>query len=204
MDGRGFAGAVVRRRAWVVLALVAASAALLPLAPQAEKKLDVSGRIPGSESAAVEETLVTEFESPFARNAVAVLSGVPGPRTPSGGAVLTEVVNAFGEVPGVTRTWSYLDQSDALFVGSIPGTFVIVGLDPQASPDTLVPRLRDEGQDIARRLRGRFPAVGLRWTGEPVLNLDFRQATAQEVRAAEYEQHPTDMCRGAGDESVTQ
>jgi RND superfamily putative drug exporter len=183
--GRSFAETIVSRRVGVVLLLAAAGAALLPLAPRAEDALDVSGRIRGSESAAVEEVLATRFESPFARSAVAVLSGVPSPDTPAGGEALADLVATLGEIDGVTGTWSHLDQADSFFVGSGGGTFVIVGLDPQASPDALVARLREEGLVVATRLGQRFPGAALRWTGEPVLNIDFRRASAEEVRAAE-------------------
>lgn len=183
--GRSFAETIVRGRLGVVLLLAAAGAVLLPLAPRAEDALDVSGRIRGSESAAVEEILATRFESPFARSAVAVLSGVPSPATPRGREALTELVAALGALDGVTRTWSHLDQADPFFVGAGGGTFVLVGLDPDAPADALVASLREEGRAVAARLGERFPGAALRWTGEPVLNIDFRRASAEQVRAAE-------------------
>jgi len=115
-----------------------------------------------------------------------VLSGVPSPDRPDGREALGELVATLGEVEGVTRTWSHLDQADPFFVGPGQGTFVIVGLDPHASPDSLVARLREEGGTVAARLRPRFPDAALRWTGEPVLNIDFRRASAEEVRAAAH------------------
>jgi len=68
--------AVLRFRWAIALAWLVAGVVLLPLAPGVEHRLEVSARILGSESAAVERLLADRFESPFARNAILVLSGV--------------------------------------------------------------------------------------------------------------------------------
>src|SRR5262249_40071786 len=155
-----FARAVVRRRlslalAWVVLAL-----ALLPLAGRLEDRLDVGARIPGSESADVERTLVDRFESPFAQSAVLVLSGVGQSSSEDGRRALTEVVAALRSAPGVTRTFSYLDEPDPFFEGEGAGTFVVVGLRADAAgPEALLPALRERTREIRSAWRARNPAA---------------------------------------------
>ena len=73
-----------RARAAIALAWLAAAAALLPLAPGVEDRLEVSARILGSESAEVDRLLVERFESPFSRSALLVLAGVEAPDRPGG------------------------------------------------------------------------------------------------------------------------
>jgi RND superfamily putative drug exporter len=179
---------VVRRRGWVAAAWVALGAALLPLAQRAEQELEVTSRIPGSESAEVEQILATRFESPFARSLLLVVSAVPAPDTPSGREALQDVVAGLQGVPGITRTLSYLDSADELFLpaAGAQGTFVVVGLDPAGvRGDDVIPRLRRSTAGIAERLQRRFPGAALRWTGEAALNFDLRRATAEEVRQGE-------------------
>jgi RND superfamily putative drug exporter len=179
--------AVVRHRLLVVLVWLLACAALLPMAGRIEENLDAAIRIPGSESAAVEEALAGRFESPFAKTAILVVSGVPAPDTAAGDAALREVADALVSVQGVTRPFSYLDGHDPDFVGvDGRGTFVVVGLEgvgPRA--DILVPRLRAATGKVAAHLQTRFPDASVKWTGEAPLNLDFRRASADEARRAE-------------------
>jgi len=131
----GLAAAVVRRRGWIAVAWIAAGAVLLPAAGRVERTLDVAARIGGSESAAVEQELVRRFASPFAKFAVLVATGVPGPGTPDGRAALEQVVAGLGTVPGLTQCLSYLDGQDTLFQASTgDGTFVVCGLDPRRQP----------------------------------------------------------------------
>ncbi len=180
-----FPGAVVRYRGRIAVAWLGACAALLPLANRAEEALDVSARIEGSESAAVESLLATRFESPFARNALLVITGLPAPSTDAGKDALREVVAAVGSEPHVTRTFSYLDTADPLFLGST-GSFVIVGFDPRASSvDAVIPSLRAATAPVAARLARSHPEAALKWTGEPILNYDIRRASSADVRSAE-------------------
>ena len=103
---------------WVLLLpWLGAAALLLPQAARVEDGLDVSARILGSESARVEEMLDERFESPFARNAVLVARGVPGPHTPDGERVLRQIIDSLTAQPGVTGTFSHLDQPDPFLVG---------------------------------------------------------------------------------------
>jgi RND superfamily putative drug exporter len=184
--GARFAHAVVRRRAWIAAAWVAIAAAVLPHARDAGRRLDASARVPGSESEAVARLLADRFASPFARAAVLVVTGGPDPRTPEGRSALERLRDAAVAVPGVTRTFSYLDAPDPAFVGAGGATSALVGLSPSGPPpDVLVPRLRAGTAAAAADLAARFPGAQVLWTGEDALNHDLRRASASEVSRAE-------------------
>ncbi|HSB62317.1 MAG TPA: MMPL family transporter, partial [Vicinamibacteria bacterium] len=179
--------AVTRHRAAIALAWLLAAAGLVPAALRVEERLEVSARPLGSESAEVDRILAERFASPFARSAVLVATGVPGPGRPEGRAVLREIAAALQAEPGVTRTFSYLDQPDAYFEGEGGrGTFLVVGLDPEAGrADQLLPALRAATSRFAARLRARHPEAGLRWTGETAINVDLWRTSTDVARAAE-------------------
>ncbi len=194
VTGRGdWAERLVARRRWWIGGWLLAALILLPLAGDAERVLDATGRIPGSESAAVEEALSTRFESPFARSALLVVTGAPSPDTDAGRALLREVVAAVGEAPGVRRTYSYLDGGDPGFLGRrSAGTFVVVGLD-DLPPERVLPGLRAATAALTGRLRRDFPALRLLWTGDAALNLDLRRASTGAVRRAESRALPVSL-----------
>jgi RND superfamily putative drug exporter len=168
--------------AWLILLI-----ALLPFASRIEERLTVAARVTNSESAAVDDLLATRFRSPFARWIALVVTGVPGPKTAEGREVLRLVVESARSHPHVTRTFSYLDDPDSLFLGAqTDGTFLIVGLDPDVDRlERLLPRLRQTTTQLERELRLRFPKVTLRWTGEVALNADLREASAAAAASAE-------------------
>jgi RND superfamily putative drug exporter len=181
------AAGVVRRRWLVTGAWFLAVGALLPFARTIEDRLTVAARVPGSESAAVEEVLATHFGSPFARWAVLVLTGIPGPHTPEGRAVLGHVVRLLGDQPHVTRTFSYLDDADSLFVGAAgSGTFLVVGLERENDrAERMLPELRRTSANLQHDIRRRYPGATVRWTGEVALNADLRAASAAAAEGAE-------------------
>jgi RND superfamily putative drug exporter len=160
-----------------------------------EERLEVSARILGSESAGVERALAERFASPFAHEAVLVVSGLPAPSQPEGRAVLREVTAALAGTEGVTRTFSYLDRADPFFEGEGgTGTFVVVGLMPQGGrSDLLIPPLRTVASAVAERLRPRFPKVALRFTGEAALNYDLWRLSTESGRAAERRALPVTL-----------
>ncbi len=186
---------VVRRPGLVIAAWGLLAAGLLPLAPRLPERLDVSSRILGSESASVEKALTSRFESPFARPVVLVVRGVPGPAQPEGQAVLREVTSGVQALPGVARTFSYLDQPDPFLVGTDgSGAIIVVGLDPaEPRPDRLVPRLRAAASALASRLRARFPSATLRVTGEAAINHDLWQLSTESGRSAERRALPVTL-----------
>ena len=177
----------LRFRGAIVLAWLAAAAALLPLARHVEDRLEVSARILGSESAETERILDERFESPFARSAILVLSGVPSPEAPEGRAVLDRVVEALAARAEVTGTFSYRDQADATFLGEGGrGTFVVVGLEaPDGRVDRLLPALRQATTELQEGLRAAHAAATLRWTGQAALNFDLWRSSADDTRRAE-------------------
>jgi RND superfamily putative drug exporter len=166
---------------------VALVAALAPLAAGIERKLDVSARVDGSESARVDEMVRHRFASPFARYAVLVVGGVPSPATPAGDTILRRVLDDVRGVPGVTGTVSYLDARDTIFVSAnARSTFAIIGIDPgDSAADVMVPPLRAASKQIVATLRERYPNVTLQWTGDVALNYDIRVASAEQGQAAE-------------------
>ncbi len=185
--GLGAAEAVIRYRAAIVIAWLLVAAGLLGPALRVHERLEVSSRPLGSESAEVDRILAERFASPFARNAVLVVTGVPGPSRPEGLAALREIVDALQADPGVTRTFSYLDQRDDFFEGARGrGTFLFVGLDPsRGREDQVLPALGAITRRVAAALRERHPEASLRWTGEAAINLDLWRTSIDEARAAE-------------------
>ena len=181
------AAAVVRWRWPVVVVWLVAVGAALPVAGRLEDRLTVAARVPGSESAIVEETLATRFASPFARWVVLVLAGVPSPATPEGREVLGSAVRAISAHRHVTRTFSYLDEPDSMFVGARgSGTFLVVGLEQgMERAERILPELRQTSATLERELRLHHPGASARWTGEIALNADLREASAVAAARAE-------------------
>ena len=177
----------MRSRWPIALAWLGAGAALLPLAPGVEERLEVSARILGSESAETERVLTEGFESPFARSAILVLSGVPAPDRPGGRAVLERVVRDLAPRPEVTATFSHLDRADGSLVGAGgEGTFVAVGLQaPGGRVDRLLPGLRQATAAVQAELRAAYPRAELLWTGQAALNFDLWRSSADETHRAE-------------------
>src|SRR5215213_880136 len=177
---------VVERRRWLWGAWLVVGALILLHAREAKTRLEVAARVRGSQSDSVARLLAERFDSPFARSAVLVVTGVPRPDTPAGAAALRGLVDAAARVPGVTRTLSYLEVPDSAFLGTGTGTFVVVGLDGRnASGDALVAGLRAGTAAATSALRARYPAAEVTWTGEDALNHDLRLASAQDVSSAE-------------------
>src|SRR5260370_33770163 len=181
------ADAVTRYRRAMVLAWLLVAAALMPAALRVEDTLEVAARPLGSQSAEVDRILAERFASPFARSVVLVATGVAGRGSGEGLALLKEVVGALQAAPGVTRIFSYLDQTDAYFEGAGgAGTFLVVGLDTGAArADQLLPALRAATDRLGERLRARHPRATLRWTGETAINFDLWRTSIDEARAAE-------------------
>lgn len=186
---------IVRRRWWLLAAWLIAGLALIPAARRVEQVLEVAARIPGSESAVVEERLASGFGSPFARNATLVIRGVPSPDTPDGRRALEGVLAVLDTAPGVTQSLSYLSAPDTLLLApDRAGTIVLVGLDPAgAPPDVLVPRLRAATEQLVTGLRREYPRATLRWTGEAALNFDVRRTSAADAEGAERRALPVTL-----------
>src|SRR5688572_17032686 len=182
IPGRRAAELIVRRRWWIVAAWIAAALVLVPLAARVEERLDVSAKVEGSESARAAATLSTRFPAAFGEFAVLVVSGVPAPSSAEGHVTLDRIRTAVESLPIVTRSFSWLDAPDTLFIGSRGGTFLMVGLTAAGRrPDDLIPILRETTSELAAELKSEHPELELTWTGETALNYDLRNASAADA-----------------------
>ena len=177
----------VRRHRVAVFLVWGVLAGLLGLeSRRAASRLESTVRMDASPAQSVDADLARLFRSPFVHRVFLVVSGVPDPDGPKGRRALEEIVAAIAAVPGVKGTISYLDAPEAVFRGKAGGTFLVVGLDPGKQPaESLMPPLRKASLALEGRLRGRYPSVNLEWTGEIPLNIDVRQASSDDARAAE-------------------
>ena len=187
-----FARWLISHRYYVIGIWVALAALLAPGAARVEEKLSVAARVPGSESVRVEELMATQFPSGFAHSAVLVIEGAPSPREPSGRAFLQTISDTLIAQPYVTRTFSYLDVADSMFVGSGNLTFLIAGLEAGGGRiDDVVPRIREVTERLAAR--SQLQNLSLRWTGEIPLNHDLRKVSASDAKEAERRAMPVTL-----------
>lgn len=181
------------------------AAVLSPIAARLDTDLEVASKVTGSEAALVDSVLTTHFDSPFARFAVVVVTGIPRVDTPTGGAILALIDSGIVARPGVSGTVSYLTTRDSMFVSPNAGaTFLVVGIDPKAGrADALLTSFRQATAAIRALIRdcstnqrrdavacvgvapGSAPAVELRWTGVAPLNADLRSLSVSDGQRAE-------------------
>lgn len=167
---------------------------MVPMALRVTTILDVGARVPGSESARVEQLLSTRFSAGFARHAVLVITGGASPASAPGRSMLALVTADLGELDVVTRTFSWLDSPDSLFIGPQGQTFVVVGLRKSAGrPDEVIPLLRDATAALEESMRIIHPHLSLMWTGEIALNYDLRQTSASDASRAERRALPLSL-----------
>lgn len=177
---------------WVIGMWVVFAALLAPAASHVKDKLSVAAKVPGSESARVEELVETRFSSGFAQYAVLVIDGAPSPRDSVGRAFLRSVRDTLATQSFVSRTLSYLDVPDSMFIGPRGGTFLIAGLKSvDGNTDHIVPRLRAVTARLAAR--SSISHVTLRWTGETPLNHDLRSVSAGDAKDAERRVMPVTL-----------
>jgi uncharacterized membrane protein YdfJ with MMPL/SSD domain len=122
---RRAAAFIVRRRGWIATAWLLLFLVFAPAAGTLEQELEVAAQIRGSEAAAVERRLESDFASPFASFAVLVATGIPAPDTPEGARALERIRDAAAAVPGVSGTFSWLDAPDPLFLGAAAPTSAV-------------------------------------------------------------------------------
>jgi putative drug exporter of the RND superfamily len=174
------------RRFWVAGVVLAAVVALLPFSFHAERHLETATRVEGSEAETVRQELVSRFHSPFVDRVVLVIQGLPPADSAEGEQALATIVAGLREEPGVSGVVSHLELRDPIFLGKGGGTFVLVGLASTEGPaESLVPKLHERANSLAKQLRGRYPAVKIELTGELPLNFDIREASARDVHHAE-------------------
>lgn len=174
------------RRFWMAGLVLAAVVALLPFSFHAERHLETATRVEGSDAETVRQQLTTRFHSPFVDRVVLVIEGLPAADSDEGVQALTMIVSSLQREPGVSGVVSYVEMHDPIFLGKGGSTFVLVGLAPADGPvESLVPKLHERIESLAKQLRGRYPAARLELTGEIPLNFDIRKASADEVHHSE-------------------
>jgi putative drug exporter of the RND superfamily len=179
-------GLMNSRRFWAAGIVLVAVIGLLPFSFHAERHLETATRVEGSDAETVSQELATRFHSPFVDRVVLVVQGIPPANSDQGEQVLTTIVAALREQPGVSGVVSYLELRDPIFLGKDGGTFVLIGLTPTDGPvESLVPKLHEIEHALENQLRGKYPAVKLELTGEIPLNFDIRKASADDVRRGE-------------------
>jgi len=183
-----------RRRQWVAMSAFTLALILIPRAHIAAGKLETASHIRGGEAEAVDLELAHRFHSPYARRLVAVITGLPDPKSLEGSNVIDLIVSGLRTQPGVSGVLSRLDLPDPLFVGNDGGTLVIVGLDPgNASEESLIPALRTKAIELQNQLRPQFPGLNIQLTGETPLNFDLRKVSADDVNQAEVRVLPVTL-----------
>jgi putative drug exporter of the RND superfamily len=163
----------------------------LPLANKANEALDSTARLQGSDSAGIARILRERFKSPFAEQALLRMAEMPSPLTRDGRTLLDQVTQSLEATPGVAGVLSYLESEDTALVGRDGSALLVVGLDTQqGSADLTIPRLRAATAKLQVRLRGRYPTIVFRWTGEAAVNADIRRESSRETRTAELRVFP--------------
>jgi len=178
---------IIRRRRSVAGAWLIVAPAMLYAAGSLRNRMVPFSRLPGSESAAVEDILADKFESPFAGSLLLVARGLPPYERAAESKALQRIAAGLSEVPGVTAVLSPVNSSDTLFRGNEPGSAVfLVGFDPAVvRGDSLVISGRRMSDGLADVLRPTSPGVTLHWTGLSAILLDLRHASADATRHSE-------------------
>jgi RND superfamily putative drug exporter len=177
---------MLERRFWTAGVVLAVVVALLPFSFHSERHMETATHVEGSEAETVRQELVGRFHSPFVDRVVVVVQGLPPADSEEGGEALTTIEAGLRDEPGVSGVVSYLELPDSIFLGNGGGTFVLVGLSSTGGPvESLVPKLHERVNSLARQLRVRYPGAKLELTGELPLNFDIRKASADDVRRGE-------------------
>lgn len=178
---------IVRHRAAIAVAWAVIIAAVAPLALHVAEKLTGGARIPGSESAQVQLALGERFASPFGHYVVLVATGIPSPTTDLGREALTSITQGLAGTPGLTRTLSYLDVRDPLFVPrDAQGTIILAGISfAEKDKQQGIEAFRARTRELVQRLHDRWPRLALRWTGDLALDADLRKLSSNEIKVAE-------------------
>jgi RND superfamily putative drug exporter len=185
--GDRLATLLIRHRVAVLVAWIGAAVVLVPRGVHLERRLEVGGRVTGSESNEVARELAERFGSAYVEYAVAVVDDAPSPLTPAGRAVLDSLVLRLRPVEGVTGVRAYAGPRDSLLLSPAGrSSLLIVGLDAiHASPDQVVARMR--------AATASFHGATVRWTGQAALNADLRGLSASDARGAERRVLPASL-----------
>lgn len=178
---------IIRQRRFVAAAWLIVAPAMLFAAGKLRDRMVPFTRLPGSESAIVEDILVDKFKSPFAGTLVLVARGLPPYERPMDSESLQRITLALSRVRGVTAVLSPANSADTLFRGNEPGSAMfVVGFDPGVThSDSLIVALRRTSDTLAVELRAGAPDLTLHWTGLSAILLDMRHASAAATRRSE-------------------
>ena len=174
------------RRFGVAGIVLGAALALLPFSFHAERSLETSTRVEGSQAETVKQELADRFRSPFVDRVVLVIQGLPPADSDEGGKAIETIVHGLKDQPGVSGVVSYLELRDPIFLGRGGGTFILVGLSSENGPvEALVPKLHQLATSFQTELQSQYPSVKIELTGEIPLNFDIRMASAKDVNRGE-------------------
>lgn len=165
---------------WCVVAL-----ALAPFRGRLERELRATNPVRGSETAAADAKLRSEFNSPARETAILVIGGIPvrADREP-GRAIVRRLVAPFKTMNGVGVVVSPATSLDTMLVGTSGSmALALVGL-ANDDPATLQ-TLRDSTQQILVRERSNIPSLTMQWTGQPAVLADLRTSGAKAATRAE-------------------
>ena len=166
------------RRAALFLFWTALAAALLPLAPNLERRLDGHARVEGAESVRARTALTEEFDTPLASPTVLVVEGLAPTLRAADAETLRGLVGRLEMAgPGV-RVISHLDAGDPLLLGADAGSAVLL----VSAPDTPVADLQRIADAYLAPARS---GLALYWTSEPLINDEMRQISARDANQAE-------------------
>lgn len=178
---------IVAKRGWIAAVWAVIIAFVAPPALHVSERLTGGARIPGSESADVQIALGERFASPFGHYVVLVATGVPSPTTDMGRDALVAITKGLTGTPGLTRTLSYLDVRDPLFVPKdAQGTIILAGISfAEKDKQQGIERFRERTRALTAELKDTWPRLGLRWTGDLALDADLRKLSSNEIKVAE-------------------
>jgi RND superfamily putative drug exporter len=182
-----------RRRFWLAMSGFVMALALLPFSYKVERHLETAVHIKGGESEKVDLELAQRFQSPYAHRLVLVISGIPDPDSAKGADALSFLTSSLRSMPGVSGAISSLDWPDPLFTGNNGGALIIIGVDPHAEAEALIPKLRTKAEWMEGQLRSQYPNIKLEITGEALLNFDLRKVSADDVTHAEERAMPVTL-----------
>ena len=189
----GLAERIIRRRNLVALLWTAVIPLALGTAWTLRETMVASTRLPGSESALVDELLRERFGEATADPLILVARGLP---TPASTELLEELASELRALPGVRSVLSPASTPDPMLRGIEEGSaLLMVGIDArQMRTDSIMRGLRRASESfVARQERDRpsaARAVTMHWTGGAALALDLRRTSAIESRRAELRALP--------------
>lgn len=170
-------------RTLIVAFWIAAAAALFPYGLDLESRLDTHASVAGSEHAQTADLISRDFDTPLVDPIILILEDLD-PTAAAGAQTLAGLLATLNEaVPG-TRTISYLDAHDPLFVGADARSAVVLIALPTGVADRSahITALRAAATSFVVREHAR---ARLSWTSESMINDELRELSARDANAAE-------------------